>query len=270
MTVGVDHRRRTSRLLKRLLPLLLLLAIAHNASAQSTEDQNYFDFSLPGARSRAIGGAFVAVADDATSVYSNPAGLTQLFRPEVSIEGRVWFATSRAVNSGHAFGSATGIGIDNIDGPVDRDFESDFAGLSFVSLVYPGNGWAVGVFRHQLAKLPDGPRDHRLLFRLPRRLPRRRRRKQVGGAVLRAAVRGPWRRSRVPETAVLLARHLEHRVIVRLQLHRHPVGRCVAAVLHLLSRRYQQSVQRPRPAVVPGAAVHRAWQYRGDLDADRR
>ena len=152
MTVGVDHRRRTSRLLKRLLPLLLLLAIAHNASAQSTEDQNYFDFSLPGARSRAIGGAFVAVADDATSVYSNPAGLTQLFRPEVSIEGRVWFATSRAVNSGHAFGGATGIGIDNIDGPVDRDFESDFAGLSFVSVVYPGNGWAVGVFRHQLAK----------------------------------------------------------------------------------------------------------------------
>jgi long-chain fatty acid transport protein len=152
MTVGIDHRRRTSRLLRPLLPLLLSLAIAHNASAQNTEDQNFFDFSLPGARSRGIGGAFVAVADDATSVYSNPAGLTQLFRPEVSIEGRGWFATSRAVDSGHAYGPPTGIGIDTIDGPVDRDFKDDFAGLSFLSLVYPGDGWAVGVFRHQLAK----------------------------------------------------------------------------------------------------------------------
>ena len=69
-----------------LLVLLLPLVTPTSSVAQNTEDQNYFDFSLPGARSRGIGGAFVAVADDATAVYSNPAGLTQLFRPEVSIE----------------------------------------------------------------------------------------------------------------------------------------------------------------------------------------
>jgi long-subunit fatty acid transport protein len=135
-----------------LLVLLLSLVTPAGSVAQNTEDQNYFDFSLPGARSRGIGGAFVAVADDATSVYSNPAGLVQLFRPEVSIEGRQWFTTSRTVDGGHGFGPASGIGIDTIDGPRDRDFHSSFAGLSFLSLVYPGNGWAVGVFRHQLAK----------------------------------------------------------------------------------------------------------------------
>src|SRR3989344_4375094 len=37
-----------------------------------------------GARSLAMGRAFFAVSDDATSIYSNPAGMTQLDRKEVS------------------------------------------------------------------------------------------------------------------------------------------------------------------------------------------
>ena len=37
-----------------------------------------------GARSLAMGRAFFAVSDDATSVYSNPAGMTQLEKKEVS------------------------------------------------------------------------------------------------------------------------------------------------------------------------------------------
>ncbi len=122
------------------------------AIAQNTEDQNAFDFSLPGARSRGIGGAFVAIADDATSVYSNPAGLTRLFRPEVSIEARHWDRTSRTLHSGHLFGPASGIGADAIDGPVERDFRSGVTGVSFMSVVYPGDRWAAGVFRHQLAR----------------------------------------------------------------------------------------------------------------------
>jgi long-subunit fatty acid transport protein len=122
------------------------------AFAQNTEDQNAFDFSLPGARSRAIGGAFVAIADDATSVYSNPAGLTLLFRPEVSVEGRYWNPKSSVLDRGHGFGPATGIGVDMIDGFVEKDFESNVTGLSFLSFVYPSENWAVGVFRHQLAR----------------------------------------------------------------------------------------------------------------------
>ena len=138
----------------RVLPLAIALLQLTSGSvlAQNTEDQNAFDFSLPGARSRAIGGAFVAIADDATSVYSNPAGLTLLFRPEVSIEGRRWNLTNRIPSRGHAFGAATQVGADTINGLIDDSFHSSTTGLSFLSFVYPGDGWAVGVFRHQLSR----------------------------------------------------------------------------------------------------------------------
>ena len=37
-----------------------------------------------GARALGMGGAFIAVADDATAASWNPGGLTQLERPEIS------------------------------------------------------------------------------------------------------------------------------------------------------------------------------------------
>jgi len=133
-----------------LVGLLCLTEAA--AFAQNTEDQNAFDFSLPGARGRGIGGTFVAIADDATAVYSNPAGLMQPFRPEVSIELRHWNFTSQMPTRGHAFGPATRVGADTIDGLVDGRFRGDATGVSFASFVYPGDGWAIGVFRHQLSR----------------------------------------------------------------------------------------------------------------------
>ena len=53
---------------------------------------------------------------------------------------------------GHAFGPARGVGIDTIDGLQYRTWEETTAGVSFLSFVYPGSRWAVGAFRHQLAK----------------------------------------------------------------------------------------------------------------------
>ncbi len=47
-----------------------------------------FNFGPPGARSLGMGGTFIALADDATAAEANPAGLTQLSRPEVSVHGR--------------------------------------------------------------------------------------------------------------------------------------------------------------------------------------
>jgi long-chain fatty acid transport protein len=132
--------------------LVVPLVVPSRGAAQNTEDQNHFDFSLPGARSRAIGGAFVAIADDATSVYSNPGGLTQLFRPEISAEIRHWRLTSAAIDRGHGFGNATGIGSDTITGLVEKEYHSDVTGLSFLSFVYPSDRWAVGLFRHQLVR----------------------------------------------------------------------------------------------------------------------
>lgn len=53
-------------------------------------EQSRTAFSVSGAGSRAtgMGGAFIAVADDATAVSFNPAGLAQLLNPEVSFVGR--------------------------------------------------------------------------------------------------------------------------------------------------------------------------------------
>ncbi len=48
------------------------------------------DWNITGAGARAagMGGAFIGVADDATAITWNPGGLTQLYRPEVSLVAR--------------------------------------------------------------------------------------------------------------------------------------------------------------------------------------
>jgi long-subunit fatty acid transport protein len=147
-----------------LVVMLQLLCHAAGAAAQSTDDDNAFDFSLPGARSRGMGGAFVAIADDATSVYSNPAGLTNLFRPEVSFEFRHWSFRSPTIDRGHAYGSPTMNGIDRESGIHHREFTSGVSGISFLSLAYPRDKWAVGVFHHQLARYQMDRRTTGIFF----------------------------------------------------------------------------------------------------------
>jgi len=53
-------------------------------------EQSRTAFTVQGAGARAVGtgGAFIAVADDATAVSFNPAGLAQLLHPEVSLVGQ--------------------------------------------------------------------------------------------------------------------------------------------------------------------------------------
>jgi long-subunit fatty acid transport protein len=79
----------------RLAPLALALA-ASAAQAQTSgtnflfatiAEQSRTAFTIQGTGSRAVGvgGAFVALADDATAVSFNPAGLAQLLAPEFSL-----------------------------------------------------------------------------------------------------------------------------------------------------------------------------------------
>lgn len=106
-----------------------------------------FNRSLPGARSLAMGGAFVALADDATAAYSNPAGLSLLERPEVSAEGRRWSITSATADGGTigAGGDVSGIAISEATTDVDA--------LSFLSYVHARRDarWAIAAYRHELA-----------------------------------------------------------------------------------------------------------------------
>ncbi len=64
-----------------MLTLLLLLV-----SSKLSFGQN-FNLIGAGARARGMGGAFIGVADDATAVSWNPAGLARLEKPEASVVG---------------------------------------------------------------------------------------------------------------------------------------------------------------------------------------
>ena len=77
---------------------LVLLFSVTELSAQSfwrKNDRNtfirniQFNFNIPSARGIGLGGAFVAVADDATAGMANPAGLTVLTKPEISVHYKV-------------------------------------------------------------------------------------------------------------------------------------------------------------------------------------
>lgn len=71
------------------LPLAAALA-AQSPIGTLVSEQSRTAFTVQGAGARAmgLGGAFIAVADDATAASFNPAGLAQLLQPEVSLVGR--------------------------------------------------------------------------------------------------------------------------------------------------------------------------------------
>jgi len=74
------------------------------------------NLTCAGARAAGMGGAFIGVADDATTVVWNPGGLTQLYRPETSIVTKYNSSKSKFV------------GWENT--------QSNFV-LEFVSVAYP-------------------------------------------------------------------------------------------------------------------------------------
>jgi hypothetical protein len=86
----------------------------------------------PGARSLGLGGAFVAVADDATAAWTNPSGLMQLVRPEISADGRGWSEDRDAVASNQS-------------------------NLGFLSFVLPRQAWSLALYGQTLSSLefPD-------------------------------------------------------------------------------------------------------------------
>ena len=120
---------------------------------------NNFSLSPPGARSLAMGGAFLGLADDATAAYTNPAGLTNLAvgGSEVAVEIRGAQFRSSFADRGH-FNTTpelpthvTNVGQDFEDGIHLGEAEGDTTGLSFLSygFVFPG-GLTMALYRHEL------------------------------------------------------------------------------------------------------------------------
>jgi hypothetical protein len=146
--------------------ILLLFGLLAPAvvSAQQPIIPLQLSFSDPGARSMGFGGAFVALADDATAAFANPAGLAQLLKPEVSIEGRHWSYSTPYTVGGRAEGLPSGNGIDTMVGLRMSTSDDDLDGLSFLSLAYPLGNWSLAIFRHENANLEFSSETQGLFF----------------------------------------------------------------------------------------------------------
>ena len=141
-----------------------VLSSTNAAFAQTNLETNagvQFNFSAPGAGSLALGGAFLALADDATAAYTNPAGLTNIVEPEFHFELRSSTFTHIFTDRGRLDGieptncEGTTIllddCIDTVRGLRDGEAEDSVLGASFFSYVYPRRNWSLAFYRHELA-----------------------------------------------------------------------------------------------------------------------
>ena len=105
-----------------------------------------FDLLPPGARALGIGGAFTAVADDSTAALANPAGLTNLTAPEVSVYVRYTNADVNYLDS-DAYNSS----VNALTGQDMKRYSDSSTDVSFASFVMPMDGVTFsGFYSNQL------------------------------------------------------------------------------------------------------------------------
>ncbi|MCP3980514.1 MAG: hypothetical protein GY716_14525 [bacterium] len=134
-------------------PAILALAIAlvMVPPAWSLTDEEAFrdlrfNFINPGARSLALGGAFIGLADDATAAQANPAGLSFLNRPEYFGEMRL---VDNAANAKVVRENQPTIDARIASGADQEDtFSPTF--LSAVTVYDTKKPWAQGVSRQEV------------------------------------------------------------------------------------------------------------------------
>jgi long-subunit fatty acid transport protein len=127
--------------MRKLLFLLVLAALP--AAAQNTDIESLsglqFNFGNPGARSLGMGGAFLGLADDASAAEANPAGLTILRKPEVSIEARNFLEQQVLTTSGT---------FPDLNRTAFTHYSNRVV-VSFASVVYPIKNFTVGAYYHE-------------------------------------------------------------------------------------------------------------------------
>ncbi|MGZ7079289.1 MAG: OmpP1/FadL family transporter [Thermoanaerobaculia bacterium] len=130
--------------MRRLALLAVMTLVAFPLLAQNTDIESLsglqFNFGNPGARSLGMGGAFLGLADDASAAEANPAGLTILRKPEVSIEGRNYLEQQILTTSG-TFPDLTQTAFTSFSNRVE---------LTFASVVFPvGGNFTIGAYFHE-------------------------------------------------------------------------------------------------------------------------
>jgi long-subunit fatty acid transport protein len=127
----------------RKFAIVLIAVLAIPATAQNVDIEALsglqFNFGNPGARSLGMGGAFLGLADDASAAEANPAGLTILRKPEISVEGRNYLE--------HQI-FTTGGTYPELERTPFKHY-SDRAVVSFASFVYPIKNFTLGAYFHE-------------------------------------------------------------------------------------------------------------------------
>ncbi len=122
---------------------LLVVLVAVPSMAQNVDIEALsglqFNFGNPGARSLGMGGAFLGLADDASAAEANPAGLTILRKPEVSLEVRNYLEQQLFTTSGT---------FPDIDRTAFTNY-SDRAVITFGSAVLPVKKFTFGIYYHE-------------------------------------------------------------------------------------------------------------------------
>lgn len=112
-------------------------------AAQNTDIESLsglqFNFGNPGARSLGMGGAFLGLADDASAAEANPAGLTILRKPEITIEGRNYQEQQVFTTSG-TFPDLQRTAFSHYSQRIDP---------TFASVVYPTKYFTIGAYYHE-------------------------------------------------------------------------------------------------------------------------
>lgn len=131
--------------MRRLAILLaIVVSISLPAAAQNTDIESLsglqFNFGNPGARALGMGGAFIGLADDASAAEANPAGLTILRKPEISIEGRN-YAEQQILTTSGVFPDLERTAFTH---------HSDRVQVAFASAVLPiKNMFTLGLYYHE-------------------------------------------------------------------------------------------------------------------------
>ena len=127
----------------RKLALVLVAALALPVLGQNVDIEALsglqFNFGNPGARSLGMGGAFLALADDASAAEANPAGLTVLRKAEVSLEARNYQEQQLFTTSGT---------FPEIERTPFTHY-SDRVVVTFGSFVYPIKNFTLGLYYHE-------------------------------------------------------------------------------------------------------------------------
>lgn len=118
--------------------LMALPLAAQNTDIESLSGLQ-FNFGNPGARSLGMGGAFLGLADDASAAEANPAGLTILRKPEITVEGRNYQEQQVFTTSG-TFPDLQRTAFSHYSQRIDA---------TFASIVYPTKHFTIGAYYHE-------------------------------------------------------------------------------------------------------------------------